>query len=75
MRKEYTPARILYAVSAVLFVASAVCAYFDNYHWATVGLLGVMALLFASSILTKIGKKLREKEEREQAQENKEENE
>ncbi len=65
----------LYAVSAILFIASAVCAYFNNYHWATVGLFAVVLLLFASSVLVKIGKRLREKEEREQAQENKEENE
>jgi uncharacterized membrane protein len=64
MRKEYTPAMILYAISAILFIASAVCAYFINYHWATVGLFAVVMLLFASSILVKTGKKLREDEER-----------
>ena len=64
MRKEYIPAIILYAISALLFVASAVCVYFDNVHWATVGLFAVSLLLFASSRLVKIGNKLRKDDEK-----------
>lgn len=64
MRKEYIPAIILYAISALLFVASAVCVYFDNVHWATVGLFAVSILFFASSRLVKIGNKLRKDDEK-----------
>ncbi len=69
MRKEYIPAMILYAISALLFVASAVCAFYDNVHWATVGLIAVSLLLFASSRLVKIGNKLRKEGEREEKEE------
>ena len=63
MRKEYTPAIILYVLSAILFVASAIFAHLDNYNWATIGLCGVIIMLFASSRLVKIGNKLREQDE------------
>lgn len=65
MRKEYLPAILIYIVSAVLCVASAVMFFAHNYHWATVGLFGIIFLLVASSRLVKIGRKLREDEEKE----------
>ena len=69
MRKEYIPAIILYAISALLFVASAVCVYFENIHWATVGLFAVSLLLFASSRLVKIGNNLRKEGEKKEKEE------
>ena len=69
MRKEYFPAIAIYALSALLFAASAVLAYFDSVHWATVGLVAVLLLLFASSRLVKIGNKLREENKMEESAE------
>ena len=66
MRKEYLPAILIYVASALLFVAAAVMLFTKNHHWATVLLLGIVAMLFASSRLVKIGKKLREEDEREE---------
>lgn len=66
MRKEYLPAILVYVVSAILYVVAAVMFFKHNHHWATVLLLGIVTMLFASSQLVKIGRKLREDEEREE---------
>lgn len=66
MRKEYIPAILLYIFSAILYIAAAVMFYLHNYHWATVGILGIIVMLFASSRLVKTGRKLREEDEREE---------
>lgn len=66
MRKEYLPAIIIYVASAIFYIASAVMFFTKNHHWATVLLLGIVAMLFASSRLAKIGRKLREDDEREE---------
>ena len=73
MQKEYTPAIILYVVSAVFYIAAVVGLFIDSHHWATFLLGGAVMMLLASSKLTKIGKRLREDEEREEG--NKEDNE
>ncbi len=73
MQKEYTPAIILYVVSAVFYIAAVVGLFIDSHHWATFLLGGAVMMLLASSKLTKIGKRLREDEEREE--DNKEDNE
>ena len=65
MRREYLPAILLYIASAIFFVASAVMLYKSNIHWATVLIFGVLIMLFASSSLVKIGKRLREEDEKE----------
>ncbi len=65
MRKEYLPAILIYIASAILFVASVVLLFLKSIHWATFLVLGVAAMLVASSLLVKIGKKLRDKDERE----------
>lgn len=76
MRREYAPAIILYVISAIFCVVSAYCAVIDNHHWATVGLLGIIIMLFASSRLVKIGNKLRKEDEKEEVWvENREDNE
>ena len=64
MRREYLPAILIYALSAALFIAAAVMFFVKNIHWATFLLLGIVVMLVASSRLVKIGKKLREDEER-----------
>ena len=64
MRKEYLPAILIYIASAILYVVSGVMFFTNNYHWATVLVLGIIVMLFASSRLVKIGKKLREEDER-----------
>ena len=64
MRKEYLPAILLYVASAIFYIAAAVMFFTHNYHWATVLLLGILVMLFASSRLVKIGNKLREEEEK-----------
>ena len=64
MRKEYLPAILVYVVSAILYVAAAVLFFKHNIHWATVLLFGIIVMLFASSRLVKIGKKLREEDEK-----------
>ena len=69
MRKEYTPAIILYIVSAVFYLAAVVGLIIDSHHWATFLLAGVLVMLLASSKLVKIGKKLGEKEKREEPHE------
>ena len=63
MRKEYIPAIVWYIISAILYVAAAVLLFLHSHHWATLLILGVAAMLFASSRLVNIGKKLREEEE------------
>ena len=63
-RKEYLPAILIYVLSAALFIAAAVMFFTQNIHWATFLLLGIVVMLVASSRLVKIGKKLREDEER-----------
>jgi uncharacterized membrane protein len=70
MRKEYTPAIILYVVSAIFYIAAVLGLFIESHHWATFLLGGAVMMLLASSKLTKIGKQLREDEEREE--ENKE---
>ena len=67
MRKEYLPAILIYIASAILYVVSAVMFFTNNYHWATVLLFGIVAMLFASSRLVKIGKKLREEDDGEES--------
>ena len=64
MRKEYIPAIILYIISAFLYIATAVCIFMHSHHWATFLLLGAAVMLFASSRLVNVGKKLREEEEK-----------
>ena len=66
MRKEYLPAILIYIASAILYIAAVVMFFTHNYHWATVGLFGIIFLLVASSRLVKIGKFLREQEENEE---------
>ena len=73
MQKEYTPAIIMYVVSAVFYIAAVVGLFIDSHHWATFLRGGAVMMLLASSKLTKIGKRLREDEEREE--DNKEDNE
>ena len=63
MQKEYIPAILLYIFSALLYAGAVACIFMDSHHWATLVLLGAALMLFASSQLVKIGKKLREKEE------------
>ena len=65
MKKDYFPAILIYIASAALYISSAVLFFKHNYHWATVLFLGILTMLFASSRLVKIGRKLREDEERE----------
>ena len=65
MRKEYLPAILIYIASAIMYAASALMYFFHNHHWATVGLFAIIIMLFASSRLVKIGRKLREDEENE----------
>ena len=66
MRKEYLPAILIYIASAIIYVVAAVMFFRHNHHWATVLLFGIVTMLFASSRLVKIGRKLREDEEREE---------
>lgn len=76
MQKEYTPAIILYVVSAVFYIAAVVGLFIDSHHWATFLLGGAVMMLLASSKLTKIGKQLREEEEiPKEYEDNKEDNE
>ena len=63
-RKEYLPAILIYVLSAILFIVAAIMFFTKNIHWATFLLLGIVVMLVASSRLVKIGKKLREDEER-----------
>lgn len=67
MRREYLPAILIYVASALLFVVAAVMLFTKNIHWATVLLLGIVVMLVASSQLVKIGKRLREEDEREES--------
>ena len=62
MRKEYIPAIVWYVISAILYIAAVVLLFLHSYHWATFLLLGIATMLFASSRLVNIGKKLREEE-------------
>ena len=63
-RKEYLPAILLYIVSAALFIVSVVMFVTHNIHWATVLLVGIILMLVASSQLVKIGKRLREEDDK-----------
>ena len=65
MRKEYLPAILIYIASAILYIVAAVMFFTHNHHWATVVLFAIITMLFASSRLVKIGRKLREDEENE----------
>ena len=65
-RKEYLPAILLYIVSAALFISAVIMLFTKSIHWATVLLLGIILILVASSRLVKIGKRLREEDEREE---------
>ena len=71
-RKEYLPAILLYVASALFFIASGVMLYKSNIHWATVLILSIAVMLLASSSLVKIGKKLREDDEKENEEANEE---
>ena len=64
MRKKYIPAIIIYVISALLYVAAVVLLFLHSYHWATFLLLGIATMLFASSRLVNIGKRLREEVEK-----------
>ena len=64
MRKEYIPAIVWYIISAILYVAAAVLLFLHSHHWATFLVLGLTVMLFASSKLVKIGKNLREQDEK-----------
>ena len=64
MRKEYIPAIVWYIISAILYVAAAVLLFLHSHHWATLLILGVAAMLYASAKLVKIGKNLREQDEK-----------
>ena len=63
MRKEYIPAIVWYVISAILYVAAVLFLFLHSHHWATFLVLGVAVMLFASSKLVNIGKKLREEDE------------
>lgn len=69
MRKEYSPAMVVYAISFGFCVAAAICFFTKDINWATWLVIGIGLLVFASSLLTKAGKKLREDEEREKSNE------
>ena len=61
-RKEYLPAILLYVISAIAFIASLILLYIKSIHWATVLFVAVGIMLWASSLLVKIGNKLRKEE-------------
>lgn len=63
-RKEYLPAILIYILSALCFVVAVVLMFRKNIHWSTFILLGIVIMVVASSVLVKIGNKLREDEER-----------
>jgi len=54
----------MYIVAALFYVAAAVGGFADSPTWATWLCLGSLWMLLASSKLTKIGKELREEEEK-----------
>lgn len=64
MDKKYTPAILVYVASALFYLVAAVGAFVDNSTWATWLCLGSAFMLLASSKLTKVGKQLREEEEK-----------
>jgi hypothetical protein len=66
MRKEYLPAILLYVLSAALYAVAVALLLLKNYHWATFLVGGVIVMLFASSRLVKIGRRLREDDKREE---------
>ena len=63
-RKEYLPAILIYVVSAICFAVAIVLMFRKNIHWSTFVLLGIVVMTYASSVLVKIGNKLREKDEK-----------
>ena len=63
-RKEYLPAILIYVVSAICFIVALVLMFTKNIHWSTFVLLGIVVMTYASSVLVKIGKKLREEDEK-----------
>lgn len=63
-RKEYLPAILIYVVSAICFIVALVLMFRKNIHWSTFVLLGIVVMTYASSVLVKIGKKLREEDEK-----------
>lgn len=63
-RKEYLPAILIYIVSAICFIVALVLMFRKNIHWSTFVLLGIVVMTYASSVLVKIGKKLREEDEK-----------
>ena len=64
MRKEYIPAIVWYVISAILYIAALILLLLQSHHWATLLILGAAAMLYASSKLVKIGKNLREQDEK-----------
>ena len=64
-RKEYLPAILIYILSALCFVVAVVLMFMKNIHWSTFVLLGIVIMVVASSVLVKIGNKLREEDEKE----------
>ena len=67
-RKEYWPAILIYVVSAICFIVALVLMFRKNIHWSTFVLLGIVVMTYASSVLVKIGKKLREEDEKDSKQ-------
>ena len=67
-RKEYLPAILIYVVSAICFIVALVLMFRKNIHWSTFVLLGIVVMTYASSVLVKIGKKLREEDEKDSKQ-------
>lgn len=70
MHKKYIPVMLIYTVSFSFFVAAAIGFFTSDINWATYLLIGFLLLLFASSRIVKVGKKLREEEESEDNREN-----
>ena len=67
-RKEYLPAILIYVVSAICFIVALVLMFRKNIHWSTFVILGIVVMTFASSVLVKIGRRLREEDEKDSKQ-------
>ena len=60
MRKEYIPAILIYAVSAIFFIIALISALTKvGTDWDNFVCIGFLLLIVASSILVDTGKKLR----------------
>ena len=67
-RKEYLPAILIYVVSAICFIVALVLMFRKNIHCSTFVILGIVVMTFASSVLVKIGRRLREEDEKDSKQ-------